>query len=81
VRPPVVDESELARRFSSHQPESWQIQAMEEIRTRCHELGQLITARVPAGREQMLALTHLENVMFTANAGIARPVPPQQGGS
>lgn len=72
----AVQESEIARRFASHQPESWQIQAMDQVRAECHDLATLLVRLVPPGREQALALTHLENVMFTANAGIARPRPP-----
>jgi hypothetical protein len=77
---PAVTETEIARRFSTHQPQSWQIHAMEEMRGRCRELAEHIARTVPAGREQSLALTKLEEVMFIANAGIVRPVPqPVQG--
>jgi hypothetical protein len=72
---PPITETEVKRRFSQHQPESWQIQAMDECRARCQDLASWIIATVPAGREQALALTDLERVMFIANAGIVRPVP------
>lgn len=42
------------------------------IREACKTLAHTLDARVPAGRERALALTHLEEAMFWANAGIAR---------
>jgi hypothetical protein len=78
---PGISDTEIMRRFQSHKPESWQIQAMEEIRTECQNFARIITRLVPPGREQALALTDLERVMFNANAGIARPVPSPTGGS
>lgn len=78
---PAISETEIARRFSAHSPESWQIHAMEEIRGRCRELAEHIARTVPAGREQALSLTKLEEVMFIANAGIVRPVPQPEGGN
>lgn len=45
---------------------------MAEIRRICQNLGADILGLVPESREQSLALTNLEQVMFWANAGIAR---------
>lgn len=74
-----IDESEIARRFAFHQPESWQIQVMNELRAKCHELASLVAARVPPGREQALAITHIESAMMIANAGVSRyKTPPNQ---
>lgn len=42
------------------------------IREACKTLAHALDARVPNGREKSLALTHLEEVMMWANAGIAR---------
>lgn len=42
------------------------------IREACKTLAHTFDARVPAGREKALALTHLEEAMFWANAAIAR---------
>lgn len=82
AQPPqtVITDAEVVRRFSAHQPESWQIHAMEEVRATAQDFARLIVARVPAGREQALALTHLEEAMFQANAGISRYKPPQGDG-
>lgn len=42
------------------------------VRAACKELAEFIVDRVPAGREQAVALTKVEEAMFWANAGIAR---------
>lgn len=65
----------------------------DQVREICRNAALQIVAVVPAGREQSLALTHLEQAMMWGNAGIARedtkypPVPvgatndsPQQVG-
>jgi hypothetical protein len=74
---PPIDDAEIVRRFTSHQPESWQIHAMEEVRTMAQDLARRLVVLVPGGREQALALTHLEEMVFQANAGISRYKPPQ----
>lgn len=43
-----------------------------KIREACLDLAITISYLVPPGRERSLALTHLEEVMMWANAGIAR---------
>lgn len=42
------------------------------MRERCLELAMYILENTPASREQSLALTNLEQVMFWANGAIAR---------
>lgn len=44
-----------------------------EIREKVVELGVLINEHVPGGRNQSLALTHLEDVLMRANRGIFAP--------
>lgn len=43
------------------------------MRAACLDLAVKIVETVPYSREQSNALTRLEEVMFWANAGIARP--------
>lgn len=42
------------------------------VRENCLKLALFINEKVPEGREKSLAITHLEEVMMWANAGIAR---------
>ncbi len=68
---------DLPNRFKSH-PVGPDGQAdLQEIRDKCYELAKRIVELVPDGREQSLAITYLEQVMFFANAGISRPLPVQ----
>jgi len=41
-------------------------------RQHCRRLADVLDERLPAGREKALAITKLEEVMFWANAAIAR---------
>jgi hypothetical protein len=69
VNPVVAD---IERRFASHVISEEQGQRAETIRNECARLAERIAKTVPAGREQSVALTSLENVMFNAVAGICR---------
>ena len=63
---------ELKNRFSYHPPKSQEVaQSHEFIREMCLELAKSISAVVPPGREQALALTAVQEAMMWANAGIA----------
>jgi hypothetical protein len=42
------------------------------VRMHCLDLALFINENVPEGKEKSLAITHLEEVMMWANAGIAR---------
>ncbi|MEV6074363.1 hypothetical protein AB0L80_04490 [Streptomyces sp. NPDC052069] len=42
------------------------------IRQACRRLADQINEQVPAGREQALAVTKVEEAMFWANAALAR---------
>lgn len=44
----------------------------ENLREVAHSFAELIVRVVPESREQSLALTHLEQTVMYANAGIAR---------
>jgi hypothetical protein len=58
--------------FVYHPPVGNDVLLYQEIRTRARALAHFIVDAVPAGREQSLALTQLEQAVFWANAGIAR---------
>lgn len=64
---------ELTRRFAHHAPRTAErVQAHETIRAECRAAAETVVRLVPAGREQALAVTALEEAMMWANAGIAR---------
>lgn len=65
--------AEMNRRFSTHEIIGEQKAMTVVVRERCKALGTLIEKSTRPGREQQLALTKLEEVMFWANAAIARP--------
>ena len=64
--------ADLENRFTHHAPNAERIRNHEGIREGALLFAKLVLACVPAGREQALALTKLEEAMFWANAGIAR---------
>lgn len=69
----MADCDELINRFRHHPPGTPErADEHKRVRELCLELALEMTKIVPPGREQALALTHLENTMFWANAGIAR---------
>lgn len=63
---------DLTNRFTYHPPKDDQAQIYEEIRDRAHRLARRINELAPEGREKSLAITHLEETVFWANAAIAR---------
>lgn len=63
---------DINNRFTYHQPQSDDTAKYVEIREAARELAHLINKRCPESREKSLAITKLEEVVFWANAGIAR---------
>jgi hypothetical protein len=63
---------ELAKRFVYHAPREDQIVKYNDIRSEIKKLAVLLCELTPDCREQSIALTHLEEVVFWANAAIAR---------
>ncbi len=66
--------TDLNNRFSYHPPTQEQVVIYEQTRVYARELAYHLNDAVPEGREKSLAMTHLEEVVFWANAGIARAV-------
>lgn len=67
-----INYAELRLRFNHHKPKKGQAGRYEKIRSRALTLARYIVAHTPESREQSLALTHLEQAVFYANAAIAR---------
>ena len=68
----TVSFEELKTRFTYHRPQGTQPERYQHLRDAAHTLAQIIVTITPDSREQSLALTHLEEVCFWANAAIAR---------
>lgn len=68
---PITDE-ELTKRFTYHAPILDQPERYAMIRSKARTFGEMLVDLTPASREQSLALTHLEEAVFWANAAIAR---------
>jgi hypothetical protein len=63
---------DLYHRFAYHPPSRDDVRQNHElVRAECYRLAQILDA-LPDGREKALALTKIEEVMFWANAAIAR---------
>jgi len=63
---------DLEKRFTYHPPKLGQPEIYQALREQAKDLAYSIAEKVPAGREQASALTHLETAIFWANAGVAR---------
>lgn len=68
-----VTPQDLKNRFEYRKPPNEEVTLRHEsIREACHKVAKAIVVDTPPGREQSLAITKLEEVMFWANAAIAR---------
>jgi hypothetical protein len=65
-----IDEIKL--RFTHHPPKKGQAEKYTEIREKALALALDIERLCPSSRESALAITHLEETVFFANAAIAR---------
>lgn len=67
-----MEQKDLENRFTYHAPKGNQPQKYENLRKNALAFSELINATCPESREKSLAITHLEEVCFWANASIAR---------
>jgi hypothetical protein len=67
-----LSNEEIATRFSYHAPKEGQPEIYESLRFGGRELAHKINELCPDSREKALALTHLEQALFWANAAVAR---------
>lgn len=64
---------ELANRFAYHRPKNdLVVQRHQVIREAAQAFAETVNSNCPEGREQSLAVTHIEDAMMWANAAIAR---------
>lgn len=67
---------DIAHRFQYHAPDTAKGEKHAKVRELLGNVAQQLNQDVPEGREQALMITHLEEAMFWANAGIARSFTP-----
>lgn len=66
-------DTELEDRFRHHAPSAPEIgEGHQRVRESCLELALTLNRMLVDGREKAVAMTNLEEVMFWANASIAR---------
>lgn len=71
ARPRTIQE-DIDNRFTYHAPHPGQSEKYIQIRGLAKSLAYLIASLTPESREQSLAITHVEESVFWANAAIAR---------
>lgn len=67
-----MDDDDIKNRFTYHPPKDEQADRYEKIRGYTKALAIRLTDMCPPSRELSLAITHLEEAVFWANASIAR---------
>lgn len=65
--------ADIEHRFAFHAAtDNEKRNAHSSVRNVCGEAAKFVDANVPDSREKSLAITHLEEAMFWANAALAR---------
>lgn len=67
-----MDDNDLNTRFTYHAPKGNQTIRYEKIRNYGKEVATYLNNVCPDSREKSLAITHIEEAIFWANASIAR---------
>jgi len=67
-----MEAKEITKRFTYHEPKGDQVQRYQTIRDQAAKLAELVDNLCPESREKSVAFTKLEEVVFWANAAIAR---------
>ncbi|WP_435834906.1 Acb2/Tad1 domain-containing protein [Streptomyces antibioticus] len=68
-----MDPEDIQHRFAFHAATTQEKRdAHSSIRQACRRLADHINESCPEGREKSLAITHVEEAMFWANAALAR---------
>ena len=69
----MIDPAEVAHRFAFHAAITQERRdEHSSVRQQCYRLAESLNDALPDGREKAVVLTKLEEVMFWANAAIAR---------
>lgn len=73
-----MHDKDLMNRFTYHPPLPGQPETYEAIRNKAYTMAKYLDRHCPDGRELSLAITHLEEAVFWANASIARAGDPNE---
>jgi len=65
-------QEDIDNRFTYRAPVPYQSEKYSQIRGLAKSFAYLVASLTPQGREQSLAITHIEETVFWANAAIAR---------
>ena len=68
----MFTEKELELRFNSHDLGEYGIEMVDAVRDKARVLAVTLAVKCPESREKSIAITKLEEVVFWANAAIAR---------
>lgn len=72
----MIDVADIENRFAFHAATTDEKRdAHTSVRQACRRLADFVNENVPDGREKAVAITHIEDAMMWANAGIARSNP------
>lgn len=75
-----MDSKDIENRFAFHAASDEEKRnAHTSVRNVCREVADFLNEKLPEGREKSTAITKLEEVMFWANASLARPNPKSEG--
>ena len=66
-----MNKSDLDEMFSYHKPEPDQIPKYEAIRAAAKEFAGVLLDNTPQSPDQTVAIRHLRNAVYSANASIA----------
>jgi hypothetical protein len=69
----IMEPHDINNRFAYHRPATQEVADTHTlIREELRGVAHFLDSRIPEGREKAVAITKLEEVMFWANAAIAR---------
>lgn len=78
----MLSDSEIDKRFGYHPADTGDKQyAHGQVRAGCKALAKFLNTEVPDGREKSIVFTKLEEVMYWANAGVARSMAANNNGT
>lgn len=67
-----MDHGDLINRFSYHSPNADAVLKHASVRSKLLDVALWLDETLPEGRDKSIAMTKLEEVMYSANAAIAR---------